>query len=82
MTSHSSLIADQWRPIPPDTLIPEAMNGKQVLVYENGRYYNAWLEFDEYEGGWLWMDDADSEPNPSDWMPLPPAPRAKEDGNG
>lgn len=76
MSDLSSLIADQWQPIPPETLIKEAMNGKQVLVYENGRYYNAWLEFDEYVGGWLWMDDADSEPSPSHWMPLPSPPRA------
>ena len=48
----------------------------QVLAYQGGRYYNAWLVFDEYEGGWLWMDDNDSEPNPSHYTKLPGAPSA------
>lgn len=43
----------------------------QVLAYENGgRYYNAWFTFDQSEGGWFWMDEADSEPNPSHYRPL------------
>jgi hypothetical protein len=42
----------------------------QVLAFERGRYFNAWLEFDEYEGGWFWMDDADSAPNPSHYTDL------------
>lgn len=46
----------------------------QVLVYENGRYYNAWFTFEQSEGGWYWTDDADSEPNPSHYMALPAAP--------
>jgi hypothetical protein len=46
----------------------------QVLAYEKGRQFNAWLEFDEYEGGWFWKDDADSEPNPSHYRDLHPAP--------
>lgn len=67
-----------WRVVPPETVIEEATKGRQVLAYENGRYYNAWLEFDEFEGGWLWYDDSDSEPNPSHWMPLPAAPENAE----
>jgi hypothetical protein len=66
--------SDGWIPVPPETIIEEATKGGQVLAYENGRYYNAWLEFDEYEGGWLWFDDADSEPNPSHYRPLPSPP--------
>lgn len=42
----------------------------QVLAYENGRYYNAWFEFEQSEGGWLWTDEADSEPNPSHYRIL------------
>lgn len=42
----------------------------QVLAYERGRYFNAWLTFDEYEGGWCWVDDNDSEPTPSHYRPL------------
>ena len=46
----------------------------QVLAYEKGRQYNAWLQFEASEGGWFWMDDADSEPNPSHYRPLPIGP--------
>lgn len=67
-----------WQEVPPETVIEEATKGKRVLAYEKGRYYNAWLEFEASEGGWLWFDDADSEPNPSHWMPLPAAPAANQ----
>lgn len=67
----------EWQPVPnefSDELRAATTKGRQVLAYENGRYYNAWMEFDEYEGGWLWMDEADSEPSPSHFMPLPAPP--------
>lgn len=32
-----------------------------------------WWHRDAYEGEW-WMDEADSEPEPTHWMPMPPAP--------
>lgn len=75
----------EWKEVPEEAtaeLLKDASKDKHVLAYENGRYYNAWLEFDEYEGGWFWMDDADSEPNPSHYrtdLPSPPPAQAKKD---
>ena len=43
----------------------------QVLAYEKGSYFNAWMVFDEYEGGWFWMNESDNEPTPSHYCPLP-----------
>lgn len=68
-----------WKSVPEELteeLQRDASGGNQVLAYEKGRFYNAWLEFDPYEGGWIWMDDADSEPAPSHYMTLPDAPLA------
>lgn len=53
----------------------------QVLAYENGRYYNAWFEFEASEGGWFWTDDADSEPNPSHYRALGPIALAASEGS-
>lgn len=55
---------------PPLELLKSINRDNQVLAYENGRYYNAWFEFEPSEGGWLWTDDADSEPNPSHYRLL------------
>lgn len=46
----------------------------QVLAFERGRYFNAWLEFDDWEEGWFWNDDQGSEPNPSHYTVLPAPP--------
>lgn len=78
MTADTVKHTAEWQVVPPETVIEEATKGKQVLAYENGRYYNAWLEFEASEGGWLWYDDADSEPNPTHWMPLPAPPETAE----
>lgn len=69
----------EWKAVPEEMtneLLAAATKGRQVLAYEKGRYYNAWLEFEQYEGGWLWFDEADSEPNPSHYCELPPEPTA------
>jgi hypothetical protein len=68
---------DDWTVVtddmPHETL--KSLNAdNQVLAYENGRYYNAYLSFEGSEGGWIWCDDADSEPNPSHYRPLPAPP--------
>jgi hypothetical protein len=68
---------DAWKVVPDEMtndLLEATTKGRQVLAYEGGRYYNAWLEFEQTEGGWLWFDDTDSEPNPSHYRELPPAP--------
>jgi hypothetical protein len=69
---------DGWTKVPdePDLSFLKSINrDNQVLVCENGRYYNAWFEFEHSEGGWFWTDDADSEPNPSHFMALPAPPK-------
>ena len=55
---------------PPHQLLKSINVNNQVLAYENGRYYNAWFEFEPSEGGWFWTDDADSEPNPTHYRLL------------
>jgi hypothetical protein len=57
---------------PPLDFLKSINRDNQVLAYENGRYYNAWFEFEASEGGWFWTDDADSEPNPSHYRALGP----------
>lgn len=67
----------EWIEFPKDPsneLLKSINEENQVLAYEAGRYFNAWLEFDVYEGGYVWMDDADTEPDPSHYMVLPPKP--------
>jgi hypothetical protein len=71
----------EWQKIPEEPTLEflKSINSdNQVLVYENGRYYNAWFQFEAHEGGWFWTDDADSEPNPSHYMPLPISPDESE----
>lgn len=66
-----------WQKVPeePSLEFLKSINiDNQVLAYENGRYYNAWFTFEPSEGGWFWTDEADSEPNPSHFMPLPKPP--------
>ncbi len=53
-------------------------DGTQFLAFDKGSYFNCWWHDNGY-GEQYWMDDADSEPNPSHWMPLPAAP-AKQEG--
>lgn len=67
-----------WTEVPdeiPHEILKSINADNQVLAYENGRYYNAWFEFEQSEGGWFWTDEADSEPNPSHFMPLPSPPK-------
>lgn len=62
-----------WTKVPedlPHMLLKSINRDNQVLAYENGRYYNAWFEFEPSEGGWFWTDDADTEPNPSHYRML------------
>lgn len=67
---------------PPLELLKSINVDNQVLAYENGRYYNAWFTFEPSEGGWLWTDDADSEPNPSHYRLLSEVALALEGKNG
>jgi len=64
-----------WRPMD-----SAPRDGTQFLAFEKGRYFNCWCEYDPYEGGYFWMDDADSEPSPNLWQPLPAAPSPAKEG--
>ncbi|SPL64446.1 DUF551 domain-containing protein [Ochrobactrum soli] len=52
-------------------------DGTAVLAYQAGRYFKCWLECDQYEGGYFWQDEEDSEPSPTHWRPLPSAPASE-----
>ncbi|KRB22715.1 hypothetical protein [Mesorhizobium sp. Root172] len=60
-----------WRPIE-----TAPRDGSKFLAYEKGHYFDCWWHENGY-GEAYWMDEADSEPAPSDWMPLPAAPQGK-----
>jgi hypothetical protein len=45
-------------------------DGSRFLAFEKDRYFDCWWQ-DKGYGEAYWMDEADSEPNPSAWMPLP-----------
>lgn len=55
-------------------------DGTQFLAFDKGSYFNCWWHDNGY-GEQYWMDDAESEPNPSHWMPLPVAPAKQDGGN-
>jgi hypothetical protein len=76
---------DGWTKVPEELsleLLRSINRDNQVLAYENGRYYNAWFEFEPSEGGWFWTDEADSEPNPSHYRPLREVALATTETNG
>lgn len=61
----------KWQPIG-----TAPRDGSRFLAFEEGREsqrYECWWQndFGHWEG---WMDDWDSEPEPTHWMPLPSAP--------
>ena len=62
-----------WQPI--DTA---PRDGRGILTCRRDASYNTsirvcWWNEDMYEGD-CWMDDADSEPDPTHWMPIPSPP--------
>ncbi|MEJ1174253.1 DUF551 domain-containing protein [Agrobacterium sp. CMT1] len=63
-----------WQPIE-----SAPRDGTQFLAFEIDGYFNCWWHDNGY-GEQYWMDEADSEPNPTHWMPLPAAPAKQEAG--
>ncbi|MBZ9922006.1 hypothetical protein LB579_30405 [Mesorhizobium sp. BR1-1-7] len=61
--------AEGWRPMD-----SAPKDGSKFLAYEKGHYFDCWWH-ENGHGEAYWMDEADSEPNPSDWMKLPSAPQ-------
>lgn len=69
----SQPVADGWLPI---ETAPKG--GTQFLAYDKANgYYNCWWHKSMY-GEEYWMDEADTEPNPTHWRPLPSTPGASE----
>lgn len=68
----SQPVVDGWLPI---ETAPK--DGTPVLAYQAGRYFKCWMECDQYEGGYFWQDEEDSEPSPTHWRPLPTPPSSE-----
>jgi hypothetical protein len=65
----------EWQPI---ETAPK--DGSPFLALEGARHFDCWWH-DAGCGEFYWMDEADSEPNPTHWMPLPPI-RSALQGDG
>ena len=63
---------DGWK-----TIESAPKDGTPVLAYQAGRYFKCWMECDQYEGGYFWQDEEDSEPSPTHWRPLPTPPSSE-----
>lgn len=48
-------------------------DGTVILGHDRNGWREMWWNEDMYEGD-CWRDHADSEPNPTHWLPLPPRP--------
>ncbi len=63
----SQPVADGWLPI---ETAPK--DGSEFLAYQGGRYFNCWCI------AGCWTDDAESDPFPTHWRPLPSVPGNSE----
>lgn len=65
---------EEWRPI---ETAPK--DGQSIWVYEPRRFtqFIAWWKSD-FDGEY-WQNEADSEPDPSHWRPLPPPPAQQKE---
>lgn len=61
----------EWQPIEtaPKDNIP-------ILAYCKGDVCKVWWQTDFLDGSQYWQNEADSEPQPTHWMPLPEPPAA------
>lgn len=64
----SNADANGWMPIE-----TAPRDGERFLAYSKGRHFDCWWYDNGYGEAW-WMDEADSEPNPTYWRPLPNPP--------
>jgi hypothetical protein len=64
-----SIPTGQWRPVKPRSFAL----GQRIWAYQAGRQFEAWL-VDHLDHGVIWMDEADSEPEPTHWRHLPTPP--------
>ncbi|RTM07457.1 MAG: DUF551 domain-containing protein [Hyphomicrobiales bacterium] len=69
-------VAEGWR-----SMDGAPRDGSRFLAFEKGRYFDCWWE-DKGYGEAYWMDEADSEPKPTHWLPLPAAPLPEDTHHG
>ena len=74
--SIETVTRDGWQPIE-----TAPMDGSRFLALEGTRHFDCWWS-DKGYGEAYWMDEADSEPEPTHWMPLPTPPTLKETSHG
>lgn len=67
-------MAEGWR-----DMASAPKDGTRFLARQGDRHFDCWWVSDPYEGC-FWQDEADSEPDPTHWMPLPPAPGTAPSG--
>jgi hypothetical protein len=60
-----------WQPI---STAPR--DGTHIIGLDRFGAREMWFKRDTYEGE-FWMDEGDSEPDPSHWVPMPTMPEAK-----
>lgn len=48
-------------------------DGTRILGHDRNGWHEMWWKQDHYDGE-FWQDDADSEPDPTHWLPCPPKP--------
>jgi hypothetical protein len=68
--------AGAWRPIE-----TAPRDGTPFWAFQAGRQFVCW-EDDHPDCGPCWFDDADSEPDPTHWMPLPAPPALNPQASG
>lgn len=61
--------ASDWQPIE-----TAPRDGSRLWLYEPSYGYEGWWHEDWPRGEAYWMDDRDSEPEPTHWRPLPDPP--------
>lgn len=70
--SIDTAMASDWQPI---ETAPK--DGRRLWLYEPSYGYEGWWHTDFPRGEAYWMDDADSEPQPTHWRALPAPPQVQ-----
>lgn len=65
---------ERWHPIE-----TAPRDGTRFLALEGRRHFDCWWHWFGADQVYNWQDEADSEPDPTHWMPLPPPPQDREE---
>lgn len=63
----------EWQPIE-----TAPTDGTPIWAVQGSRQFVAWWDYHPADDVEFWRDEADSEPQPTHWMPLPAPPETKE----